>query len=58
MATMAKHKNRSKVSYHENFANYRYWRDTRPYVMPVSLRRLLGMIRDVKEEADATREEE
>lgn len=58
MATMAKHKNRSRVSYYENFTNYRHWRDTRPYVMPVSLRRLLGMIRDVKEEADATREEE
>ena len=57
MATMAKHKQRSQVSYHENKRNAQHWMMTRPYNMPVGLKSFISLVNDVKEEANNTVQE-
>ena len=57
MATMAKHKQRSQVSYHETKRNAQHWLMTRPYIPPVGLRHFINLVNDVKEEANNTIQE-
>lgn len=57
MATMEKHKNRSRVSYRENKRNAQHWLMTRPYIPPVGLRHFINLVNDVKEEANNTVQE-
>ena len=58
MATMAKHKQRSKVTYRETKGDAQHWLMTRPYIPPVGLRHFINLVSDVKAEADSTKEEE
>ena len=58
MATMAKHKQRSRVTYNDNKRNAQHWLMTRPYILPVGLRHFMGTMQETKAEADATKEEE
>jgi len=57
MATMAKHKQRSRVTYNDNKRNANHWLMTRPYIPPVGLRHFLELVKDVKKEADDTIDE-
>jgi len=57
MATMEKHKRRSRVSYRENKRNAQHWLMTRPYTPPVGLRHFINLVNDVKEEANNTVQE-
>ena len=54
MATMAKHKQRSRVTYNDNKRNANHWLMTRPYIPPVGLRHFMELVKDVKNEADDT----
>lgn len=57
MATMAKHKQRSQVSYHENKRNAQHWLMTRPYIPSIGLRHFINLVNDVKKEANDTVQE-
>lgn len=57
MATMAKHKQRSRVSYNDRKRNANHWLMTRPYIPPVGLRHFLELVKDVKDEANDTIDE-
>lgn len=57
MATMAKHKQRSRVTYNDNKRSANHWLMTRPYIPPVGLRHFLELVKDVKKEADDTIDE-
>ena len=57
MATMAKHKQRSRVTYNDNKRNANHWLMTRPYIPPVGLRHFMELVKDVKGEADNTIDE-
>jgi hypothetical protein len=57
MATMAKHKQRSKVTYRATQGNAQYWLMTRPYIPPVGLRHFISLVNDVKKEASDTIQE-
>lgn len=57
MATMAKHKQRSRVTYNDNKRNANHWLMTRPYIPPVGLRHFMELVKDVKNEADDTIDE-
>ena len=57
MATMAKHKQRSRVTYNENKRNANHWLITRPYIPPVGLKHFMELVKDVKDEADDTIDE-
>ena len=58
MATMAKHKQRSRVTYNDNKRNANHWLMTRPYIPPVGLRHFLELVKDVKGEAGDTIDED
>lgn len=57
MATMAKHKQRSRVTYNDNKRNGNHWLMTRPYIPPVGLRHFMELVKDVKDEANDTIDE-
>ena len=57
MATMAKHKQRSRVTYNDTKRNANHWLATRPYILPVGLRHFMKMVGDVKSEANSTIDE-
>ena len=58
MATMAKHKQRSRVTYNDNKRNADHWLMTRPYIPPVGFKHFMDIVKDTKAEADVTKEEE
>lgn len=57
MATMAKHKQRSRVTYNDNKRNAQHWLMTRPYIVPMGLRHFLDQVKSVKDEANDTIDE-
>lgn len=55
---MAKHKQRSRVSYNDRKRNANHWLMTRPYIPPVGLRHFMELVKDVKGEANDTIDED